>query len=462
MTKIVCIGAGSFSFGLSTLITLLQSDELEGSEICLVDQNQASLDLISELANWLNSEWDCHKLISSHSRHADALTGANFVINSTEVTPREQLWEADCKLTDKYGLRQPYGENGGPGGFAHAARNVAPVLGIARDMERLCPEAWLINFTNPMHRLCYLVNQYTQIKVVGLCHQLGMGYAMVAKALASDYQFEGVEEFQSTHADPRNHLASHHFQALGQQAFKIKAAGLNHFTWMLELQERGSGKDLYPQFRKAWESLSSNFEPLTRKVFKHFGLFPIPGDEHLCEYLPWMSNAQTEPWNKFDCSLYDWDLNAALRDFQWDMIKTTISSRKGAESLRYPDSEGALEVITAILEDKNLYWEAVDIPNSGLIPGLSSETIVEVPAFVSASGFRGEEIVEMPKGITGLLQREALCSQLCIDAVVHGDRALATQSLLLDPVINDIDIAEAVLEDILESNKAYLPQFWAS
>jgi alpha-galactosidase len=461
MTKIVCIGAGSFSFGLSTLITLLQSRDLDGSEICLVDHNQASLDLISELANWLNSEWDCHKLISNHANHQDALKGANFVINSTEVTPREQLWEADCKITDKDGLRQPYGENGGPGGFAHAARNVAPVLAIARDMEKLSPDAWLINFTNPMHRLCYLVNQYTKVKVVGLCHQLGMGYAMVAKVLAERYQFKGTDEFQSTHADPRNHVSSHRFQSFGQKAFKIKAAGLNHFSWMLDLQDRSSGENLYPAFRAAWENLDPNFEPLTHKVFKHFGLFPIPGDEHLCEYLPWLSNAKTEPWKKYDCSLYDWDLNSALRDFQWDMIKSTIASKKGAESLRYPESEGALEVITGLLKDEPLYWEAVNIPNAGLIPGLSPDTIVEVPAIISRDGICGEEMGEMPKAITGLLQREALCSQLCIDAVVHGDRHLAMQSLLLDPVINDIDIAENVLIDILEANKAYLPQFGA-
>ena len=460
MTKIVCIGAGSFSFGLSTLITLLQSKNLEGSEICLVDHNQASLDLISQLAEWLNSEWDCHKQISSHSNHKDALKGANFVINSTEVTPREQLWEADFKITDKYGLRQPYAENGGPGGFAHAARNVAPVLGIARDMESLSPEAWLINFTNPMHRLCYLVNSYSKIKVVGLCHQLGMGYAMVAKALAERYKFEGAEEFQSTHADPRNIQSSHHFQTLGQKAFKIKAAGLNHFTWMLNLQDRTSEEDLYPAFRAAWENLDPNFEPLTHKVFKHFGLFPIPGDEHLCEYLPWMSNPQTAPWEKYDSSLYDWALNAALRDFQWDMIKFAITSKNGAESLKYPDSEGALEVIIGLLNDNPLYWEAVNIPNAGLISGLSSETIVEAPAIVSAGGIRGGVIGEMPKAVTGLLQREALCSQLCIDAVVQGDRKLAVQSLLLDPVINDIDIAEGVLVDILEANREYLPQFW--
>ncbi|MEA4812941.1 MAG: hypothetical protein VB108_10290 [Anaerolineaceae bacterium] len=459
MTKIVCIGAGSFSFGLSTLITLLQSKELDGSEIVLVDNNPHSLDLISKLANWLNLEWDCKKEILSYSSHKEALNGANFVINSTEVAPREKLWQADWEITNRYHLRQPYAENGGPGGFAHAARNIAPVLGIAKDMEAVCPQAWLINFTNPMHRLCYLVNQYTKIKAVGLCHQLGMGYAMVAKALAGAYGFEGAEAFLSTHADPRNHPYSHKMQNLGQEAFKIKAAGLNHFTWMLGLHDRKTGQDLYPAFREAWQALDPHFEPLTRKIFNDFALFPIPGDEHLCEYLPWMSNPDTKPWQKFDCSLYDWALNAALRDFQWDSIESTIASKKGAESLKYPQSEGAAEVITGILHDKNLYWEAVNIPNQGLISGLSPETVVEVPAVLSSSGIHGETIGEMPKGITALLQREALCSQLCVDAVVNGDRKMAVQALLLDPVINDIDIAENIFEDILEQNKTYLPQF---
>lgn len=460
MNKIVCIGAGSFSFGLSTLITILRSKELEGSEICLVDNNQASLDLISELAIWLNEEWDCHKQIQSFSNYKEALPAAKFVINSTEVTPREKLWKEDWELTQKFGLRQPYAENGGPGGFAHAARNVSPVLQIARDMEELAPNALLINFTNPMHRLCYLISEYTKVKVVGLCHQIGMGYAMVAKALAEVYGFSGADEFLSTHADPRNFVSSHRFQELGQKNFKVTAAGLNHFSWMLDLRDRNSGEDLYPEFRSAWEKLDPNFEPLTRKVFSHFGLFPIPGDEHLCEYLPWMSNERSKPWQKYDCSLYDWDLNAALRDFQWDMIKSNVSARKGAESLKYPVSEGAVEIITSILNGKDLYWEAVNIPNRGYLQGLSASTIVEVPAVINARGIAGQTMPELPKGILSLLQREALCSQLCIDAVVHGDRKLAIQSLLLDPVVDDIDLAEDILEEILEKNKSYLPQFY--
>ena len=165
MTKITCLGAGSHSFGLSTLIKLLQSETLRGAELALVDNNQESLDLITALANWLNTEWGSGKTITSHSTHKNALKGSDFVISAIEVQPREQLWRQDFELTNKMGLRQPYAENGGPGGFAHAARNVNTILEITHDMEENCPDAWFLNFTNPMHRICYLINQYSRSRM---------------------------------------------------------------------------------------------------------------------------------------------------------------------------------------------------------------------------------------------------------------------------------------------------------
>lgn len=460
MTKITCIGAGSVSFGLSTLITLLQSEKLRGAEIALVDTNAESLDLMSQLALWLNDEWGCGKLISSHSSHKPALPGSDFVISSLETQPREKLWQQDYELTAKYGLRQPYGENGGPGGFAHAARNINTVLGIAKDMEAVCPDAWFINFTNPMTRLCYLLNEYSSIKTIGLCHQLAMGYAMVTKALAPLYGLDDGEDFVSTHADPANYVASSRMTKIGLEHFKIQAAGLNHFTWMTALTDRKTGQNLYPVFRQAWKALDAKFEPLTRKVFDHFALFPIPGDEHLDEYLPWMSNPQTKPWEKYDLSLYNWELMAYVRDFQWDHVSDLIAKRESTDMFNDTHSEGALEVIEGLLSDKEYYWEAVNIPNQGAITGLPDNAVVEVPAYLSDSKVRAEKIGELPKSITGLLHREVTASQLCVDSVVNGDRQLGIQSLLLDPVVDDLDIAESLLDDILEANRTWLPQFW--
>ena len=460
MTKIVCIGAGSYSFGLSTLITLLQSEKLNGAEIALVDTNAESLDLISELANWLNISWSCHKQITSHATHKTALSGANFVISALEAQPREQLWKQDFEISLRHGLRQPYAENGGPGGFAHAARNVNSILEIVQDMEHFCPEAWFINFTNPMQRVCYLINEYSKIKVVGLCHQLGAGYAMAAKALAGDFGIDRGEDFISTHADPKNHEPMERMSRLGQKHLKITAAGLNHFTWMVALQNRQTGEDLYPLFRQRWQALDPAFEPLTREIFEIYKMFPIPGDEHMSEYLPWLSNPYTQPWVKYDLSLYDWDLYDSFRSKQWTEIARLLQERGDSFPLRNPTSEGAVEVIEGISQNTPLFWEALNIPNAGYLNNLPKNAIVEVPGTLSGSGIRGEIIGTMPKAITGLLQREVIVSQLCIDAVVSGDRQLALESLLLDPITNDIGLAKELLDDILKSYQPYLPQFW--
>ncbi len=460
MTRIVCLGAGSSSFGQSTLITLLRSKVLNDTELALVDTNPDSLEAITKFANWLNSAWDCGKTITSHLSHKTALKDADFVISSVEVQPREDLWREDFERTLPLGIRQPYAENGGPGGFAHAARNVNTILEIVHDMETDCPDAWFINFTNPMHRICYLIHQYSKIKVVGLCHQLAAGYAMVAKALSPQFGLSGADDFLSTHADPSNGQPMERmaFQALNR--FAIKAAGLNHFTWMLELHDRQNGEDLYPRFRTSWQALPENFEPLTRRVFDAFTLFPIPGDEHLCEYLPWVSDPVEKPWEKFDLSLYDWSFFSHHRDLMWQKLEQDMLAGPPSDSYAQTHSEGAVEVIEAILTDANLLWEAVNIPNHGLIDGLPENAIVEVPAIINRSGIHGQQIGTMPSGITALLQREVVTSQLCIDSVVKGDRTLALQSLLLDPTVTDLDQAAQVRDHILNQSRRFLPHFF--
>jgi len=459
-TKIVCIGAGSYSFGLTTLASLLRSETLQGSELVLVDHNEDHLHIMQDLTTWLNRAWGADFSIHAQSHHRDALQDAQFVINAIEVGPREGLWESDYRIPLKYGVRQPYAENSGPGGFAHAARNILPVLEIAQDMEKLCPDALLINFTNPMQRICAAVHRHSAIKVIGLCHQLGAGYAMVGNALAQDLGLTIPKNFTSTHASAKytSGMKSASLQALAK--VKITAAGVNHFTWMLELQDRETGEDLYPLFRKRWEALPENFEPLTRRVFKAFGLFPIPGDEHLCEYLPWVSDPITKPWEKYDLELYEWDQRSKARDHGWEKLMEAIESQENPDGFIPDFSEGAPEIIENILEDSDLVWEAVDIPNRGHIPNLPDGAIIELPGMLNARGVNGIPIGEMPQGIAELLHREITVSHLTVDAVVNGDRDLALQALLLDPVIRDMDVAQQILDDYLLTYREHLPSFW--
>ncbi len=459
-TKIVVIGAGSAVFGLNTLSALIRSRRLRGSHIALVDRNARSLDIVYRLAQRLNDSWQAQMTLSQHHHHREALEGADFVVLSIEVPPREKLWQQDFQIPLKYGVRQPYAENGGPGGFAHIARNIGPVMEIVRNMEAACPDAWLINFTNPMMRVCDAIARYSSIKVVGLCHQIKVGYAMVGLTLAQDLNIEVPSGFTNTHTTPSSQGPRHVVAQQAMEKVHILAAGLNHFTWMLSLHDKHTGEDLYPLFRKRWAELSPDFEPLTRRVFDAFGLFPLPGDEHLCEYLPWVSDPTTRPWEKYDLHLYEWELHSHLREQKLAQMVRMAEGAESIEPLRETDSEGALEIIENIAGAGEHFHMAVNLPNRGYITNLPAGAIVEVPGIVTGAGVQGIGVGEMPAPIVELLRREVTVVQRSVDAALHGDREAALQALLLDPVIRDMDVARKILDDYLITYREYLPQFW--
>jgi len=459
-TKITVIGAGSAIFGENTLSAIVRSKKLRGSTLALVDRNAANLDIVQRLANRLNREWDAQFTITSHTNHQDALPDSQFVVNAIEVGARENLWQKDFEIPLKYDVRQPYAENGGPGGFAHAARNIGPIMQIARDMEQACPDAWFINFTNPMIRICDAVNRHSSIKAVGLCHQIFAGYVMVGVALAKDLGIEVPEGLTGMHAAVDQHPLQHRVREQIVSLVDIRAAGLNHFSWILSIHDRRTGEDLYPLFRKRFFELDPTFEPLTRDVFSAFGLFPVPGDTHLCEYLPWLSDAQTKPWDKYNIRLYDWDLMAAVRDFELDRLNEMAAGNQTIEHLLDTDSEGALEMIENQVCATTHYHLAANLPNVGQVANLPHGCTVETPVIVDGAGIHPVHVGALPEPVAELCRRETVVAQLCVDAAVEGSREKALQCLLLDPVITDIQTAKKVLDDYLTSYKEYLPQFW--
>ena len=459
-TKIVVIGAGSASFGENTLSALIGSKVLKGSTLALVDQNADTLDIIKRLADRLNQEWEAKFTITTHTHHRDALDGAVFVVSSIEAGAREGLWKKDFEIPIKYGVRQPYAENGGPGGFAHAARNIGPLMEIIHDMEQACPEAWYINFTNPMIRICDAINRFSKIKAVGLCHQIYIGYTMVGIALAKDLGFSVPEGIIGMHADPMQ--APLHTQVKTQVVPRvdIRAAGLNHFSWIISIRDRQNGEDLYPLFRKRFFELDPEFEPLTRRVFEAFGLFPVPGDSHLCEYLPWVSDPATKPWEKYHLPLYDWDLNAAVREFEHERLKSMADGEATRDGLKDTDSEGALEMIENVAGASTHYHLAANLFNQGQISNLPMGATVETPVVVDGGGIHPVLMGAFPDPVAEILRREVTVAQLCVEASIEGSREKALQCLLLDPVVNDFEQARKILDDYLTSYREYLPQFW--
>jgi alpha-galactosidase len=240
----------------------------------------------------------------------------------------------------------------------------------------------------------------------------------------------------------------------------IRAAGLNHFSWVLSIHDRRTGEDLYPLFRKRWVDLDPKFEPLTRRVFDIFGLFPVPGDTHLCEYLPWLTDPVTKPWEKYNIKLYDWDLFSAVRDFSIENLDSMAKGETTVDGLRDTDSEGALEMIENVAGATSHYHLAANLRNEGQISNLPLGSTVETPVIVDGAGIHPVHVGALPGPIAELLRRETTVAQLCVDASIEGDRQKALQCLLLDPVVDDIELAGQILDDYLTNYKEYLPQFW--
>ena len=448
-TKIVIIGAGSASFGPAILSDILQCETLKGSTIALVDRNAQGLELIAKLAERVNREWDAGMTIEAATDRKQALPGARFVITSIAVD-REKTWRQDWEIPAKYGMRQPLGENGGPGAAFHTARNAPMILDICRDMEALCSEAWLLNFTNPVPRMTLVARRYSKIKAVGLCHQIGMGYAIAAHVLAAELGLQaGAGDEESFYS------ASHQAHDL----LDIKAAGLNHFTFILDIRDKKTGEDLYPAFARRMAKMPPDFQPLTRRIFEAFGVCPATGDGHLAEYTHWTHEPQTKPWEKYSLHLYDWDDAARYRDKMWADIEAMAAGGELGGRVKSGSGERAVPIIDAIVHDRNGYELAVDIPNEGYIANLPDGAIVEVPGVVSGFGIRGMGIGCLPEPVAALCRTQLTVASLAVDAAVQGDKDLLLQALLVDPMVNDMDQAKAMMAEMLELQAPYLPQF---
>jgi alpha-galactosidase len=431
MTKIVLIGAGSVSFGTGTLCDLFAArEELKGSTIALVDINPASLQLMTQVAQRLNAATGEPFVIQATTDRCQALPGAQFVITSIAVK-RNERWRLDFQIPLKHGVKHVLGENGGPGGIFHAMRNIPIMLDICRDIERLCPNALVLNFTNPEGRLCLAATRYTGLQFVGLCHGIGMAQSTISHALGLP-----VEEI-----DP-------------------KAAGLNHFTWILDLRRASTGEDLYPAFKRAMAEKLAEVQKqvgwgvtLCRYLMDTYGYFPSPSDDHVGEYLSYA-------WEY--CGMEGYDFEAADRwgeELYQRLRRFAGGETPVEEMLQHRSGERAVPIILGVLGNTHQYELAVNVPNAGFIPNLPGWAIVEVPATIDATGVHGVSVGPLPEPIAAMCRTQIAVIDRMVEAAVHGDRTAALQALLLDPVVNSISQAEAILAEMLEVHKDFLPQF---
>jgi len=438
-TKIVIIGAGSVSFGPAILGDLFSyAERLRGAQVYLVDTNAESLEIMARYAARLNDAVNQPYQISTSTDRAEALPDADFVIVSIAID-RLEAWKLDWQIPLKHGVRHVLGENGGPGGMSHALRNIPILLAIAKDVERLAPKAVLLNFTNPMTRLCRAVARETNVRFVGLCHQIGEGYKLVNEAL-------GLVKADAAHASPEWHSIVHQVE----QKIHITAAGLNHFTFILDIRDRQTGEDLYPLLREKLAKMPADFELMSRRIMDTFGLFSAVGDGHAGEYVGFA--ADTIPLTGYDFGAY-----AKRGEAQWERVRAQANGTAPVD-IRMT-GERAIPIIDALLHDLNQHELSANIVNDGCISNLPDYAIVEVPAMVTARGVQGIHVGPLPGGLAAMMRNQIDIIELVVEAGVNGDRKAAMQALLLDPVVHSYAQAEHMLDELLAVHKKYLPQF---
>lgn len=436
MAKIVIIGAGSTSFGPSILGDLFSHAEaLRGCELWLVDINAASLRMMAQYAARLNQTTQMPFDLHSTTDRREALPLADFVIVSMAVD-RMATWRLDWQIPLKHGVRHVLGENGGPGGLSHALRNIPLLLGITRDVEALAPNALLLNFTNPMSRLCLMLHKHTRVRFVGLCHQIGKGYHLVNEVLH-------LVERAPDEGDPA-------FRQRLEDRYHLTAAGLNHFTFIVDMRDRTTGADLYPQFRNAVQTMPLHFELMSRRLMDAFGLFCATGDGHAGEYVGFA--ADTIALSGYDFDHYEKHIVAQREQVQ------AVADGRAPVQLRL-SGERAAQIIHAVMRDVNQHELAVNITNSGCVTNLPADAVVEVPALVNARGVHGIHIGALPDGLAAMLRQQIDIQQLVVQAGVYGDRSAALQALLLDPTVHSYAQATHMLDDLLLAHQRYLPQF---
>ena len=439
--KIVVIGAGSAAFGPSVIAGIASNPELANIELFLHDVDSKALDRMAAFADLVIQGGGVPITVAHSTELSRALDGADCVVLAV-AAHRERTWARDRALALEHGIVH-YAENGGPGAIFHTARNLELILPIAREMERCCPESWLLNYTNPVARICTALKRYTKIRTIGICHQLSFAYYMVGVLLGDELGIEPPVTARFRWND-QSIAESHRIAAETQAKVSIRAAGINHFTWALSITGREDGRDLYPLLNERIKLFDPGFEPLTRRVHRLFGMFPVPGDSHLVESLPYTHNVARASWDRYDIQMYDFDWAKRGRLASISALDAMVAEGGPIKPGAF-ESERA-ELVLAALINRTLYLdEALNLPNAGAITNLPHDAIVETPAAILADGPHGVSCGALPESIAELCRRQCRIAELCVRGIVEQRREWLIEALALDPMIDDPDLPEALL-----------------
>ncbi|MCC6579051.1 MAG: hypothetical protein IT440_01315 [Phycisphaeraceae bacterium] len=446
--KIVMIGAGS---GFTVCVaSTLNHEALKDCSLVLVDIDKKRLDKAKQCVLQIVREKKLGVKVQATTSVEKALEGCDYVIASCEMN-RNAFWLRDIEIPEQHGCHQYMGENGGPGGQIHAMRNIGMFMPIIDAMQRICPDAWMLNFTNPESILLTYFLKHTRIKSAGFCHQVHGVMGVIAEMFGF----------------PPGEL-------------QCVSVGINHLNWLFDLRRRSTGKSYMKEFAqriaksKFWtENHPEQLLPCQKfslEVFKTFGMYPIGYDDHIIEYLSFFYEQHEWADNGFKVLFKDHYLKKQLAQdgnmLEYAMQMQTLLGKQAAGKPPYPRNhfhpyyrEAPCEVICALETNELLYLDACVGFNHGAADNLPDDAIVDRPVVVIGGDIRSVHVGQLPPGPAEVCRRQIAIHDMVARAVVEGDASLAVQSLCLDPYVRSITQARAIWDDYYQEYRKYLPTF---
>jgi alpha-galactosidase len=414
---------------------ILMFDELLDSEIVLMDIDHERLDLIHRLMARLAKQEGLPTRFSATADRREAVDGADYVVVAFQVGGLE-AYRLDVDIPLKYGVDQCVGDTLGPGGVFRGLRSIPEHRKLLDDMEELCPNAFLLNYANPMAINCKAIADYSEVVSVGLCH--------------------GVQHTANMLAD---------WAGVAADEVDYWVAGINHMAWFLRFEH--NGEDLYPRL---WEVLDEKYETTHEKyrieMMRATGYFMTESPGHLSEYIPYFRKRK-DLLEKYNGPGFGGETKAhynmclAGKDHYLDEIRRQIEGVEPVPFRRYRSVEYAANIIHAHQTGEEFRLNG-NVLNTGLITNLPEGSCVEVPCYVDKMGIHPAFVGDLPEVCAALNRTNVNVQNLAAEAGLWGDREKAYQAVLLDPltaaVLSPAEIRQMV-DEMFEAEKRWLPQF---
>jgi alpha-galactosidase len=431
MPKIALIGAGSTVFAKNLLGDILSFPELSSSIINLHDIDETRLKTSEIVAHRVARTLAAKPTIVATTDRRRALDGADYVITMFQIGGYKPSTVIDFEIPKKYGLRQTIADTLGIGGIMRGLRTIPVLIDLGRDMEALCPDAWLLNYVNPMAMNCWALGRATSIKTVGLCHSV----QGTAEQLARDIDVP-IEEI--------NYLC----------------AGINHMAFYLRFER--AGEDLYPSIRRvAAGGRVPDWNRVRYEALNHLGYFVTESSEHLSEYVPWfIKRDRPDLIDRYNIPLDEYITRCENQIAVWEMMRALLVDEATTIAVERTHEYGAYIIHSLETGMPRVIYG--NVANDHLIDNLPAGCCVEVPCLVDGNGIQPTKIGNLPPQLAALMQTNINVQALTVEAALTGKREHIYHAAMLDPHTAaelDLNQIHSLVDDMIAAHGEWLPAY---